>query len=339
MITILGGGVAGAALARALALGGRRDVVVVDPCPFGTGSTGKALGGFRVQHGSALNISLSLASRPYFAARADRIEFASVGYLYLADTAVAGAELAARAELQAAHGLPIQHPDPRTLFPEVVADDLFGTNYCAWDGVYLPAKVLACAREEATAAGASFRYETNASREDLAAEQVVICAGSWSRQVAASLGVDLGVTPLERGVFQVGPFEWLKPQTPVLLEAGSGYHCRERQGRLLVIGPGDPNAWEHHRQWLERRLPAAAAEQPEDHWTGLYEMTKDHHPLVGSTEREGIWAMCGFSGHGVMHSPAVAESLAAMLLGDTPPLDLTPLSPLRTEALLDRTQL
>ena len=78
---------------------------------------------------------------------------------------------------------------------------------------------------------------------------------------------------------------------------------------------------------------------PEGHWTGYYEATFDHHPLVGQTERPGVWAMCGFSGHGVMHSPATADCLAAMILGDTPPVDLSPLSPLRSEALVDPTQL
>ena len=46
MITILGGGIAGVTLARALALHGRRDVVVFDPHPSATGSTGRAAGGF-----------------------------------------------------------------------------------------------------------------------------------------------------------------------------------------------------------------------------------------------------------------------------------------------------
>ena len=72
MITILGGGVAGAALARALALRGRKDVVLFDPRPLGTGSTSKAFGGFRTQQGNPLNIQLSLASRPFFESRADR---------------------------------------------------------------------------------------------------------------------------------------------------------------------------------------------------------------------------------------------------------------------------
>ena len=58
MITILGGGIAGVTLARALAVRGRRDVVVFDPHPPATGSTGKAAGGFRTQFTSDLNIAL-----------------------------------------------------------------------------------------------------------------------------------------------------------------------------------------------------------------------------------------------------------------------------------------
>ena len=42
------------------------------------GSTGKAFGGFRTQHGSPINVALSLASRPFFEARAERIDFRPV---------------------------------------------------------------------------------------------------------------------------------------------------------------------------------------------------------------------------------------------------------------------
>src|SRR5207253_739538 len=174
---------------------------------------------------------------------------------------------------------------------------------------------------------------------DLEAEAVVVCAGSWSREVGESLGVGIDVRPLERGVFQVGPFDWLPPNMLVALDAGSGYHLREREGSLLVVGPGAPDEWAHHREWLRRRLPRAAVERPEAHWTGYYEVTFDHHPLVGQTERPGVWAMCGFSGYGVMHSPSTADSLAAMILGDSPPVDVSALSPLRTVALVDPTQL
>ncbi len=106
MITILGGGIAGAALARALAVRGRRDVVVFDPRPPAAGSTGRATGGFRTQFESKLNIALSLTSRPFFVERAERIRFQSVGYLYPAEDPATAQKLKQRAEVQVAAGLP-----------------------------------------------------------------------------------------------------------------------------------------------------------------------------------------------------------------------------------------
>jgi sarcosine oxidase subunit beta len=337
-IAILGGGVAGAALARGLAVRGAGDVTVWDPRPRGEGSTGRALGGFRTQHGSELNIRLSLAARDYFVPRADRIGFEPNGYLYLAEDENVAAELRARADLQRACGLEITHPDPRELVPFLATGDLAATaNFCALDGLYRPLRVLDCIVEEAAAAGARFAYETEARLDGT--ELVVIAAGIWSAELGRRFEVRLDVTALDRGVYQVGPFDWLRPGIPMTLEAGSGYHFRERDGRLLVMGPGDQDSYGHFRDWLVRRAPRAAAPEPELHWNGAYEVTPDHHPLVGETERPGVWASCGFSGHGVMHSPVIGDCLAAMILGQTPPLDISALSPLRTAPLADRTQL
>jgi glycine/D-amino acid oxidase-like deaminating enzyme len=105
------------------------------------------------------------------------------------------------------------------------------------------------------------------------------------------------------------------------------------------MGPGDQNAWDHFRRWLAVRVPRAALPQPDSHATCYYEVTFDHHPLVGATERPRIWADCGFSGHGVMHSTVIGECLAAMILGETPPVDISALEPLRKEPLVDTTQL
>ena len=123
------------------------------------------------------------------------------------------------------------------------------------------------------------------------------------------------------------------------LEAGSGFHFRERDGRLWVMGPGDQHDWRRIRDWLAIRAPRAAVQEPDGQLSGNYEVTFDHHPLVGETQRRGVWSSCGFSGHGVMHSPAVSDSLAAMINGDSPPMDIRALSPQRTEPLIDPTQL
>jgi sarcosine oxidase subunit beta len=147
------------------------------------------------------------------------------------------------------------------------------------------------------------------------------------------------VDAVERGAFVTGPYDWIDDTVPMVLEAGSGFHFRERDSRLWVMGPGDQRDWSRMREWLSMRAPRAAVHEPETLVTGYYEVTFDHHPLVGRTHRERLWASCGFSGHGVMHSPAIADALAAMILGDTPPVDIGALDPLRTEPLLDATQL
>jgi sarcosine oxidase subunit beta len=340
VILVLGGGIAGASVAWALARRGHPRVVVHDPGQPLAGSTGRAAGGFRVQQGSRTNIELSFASRPFFSDRAEQILFQPNGYLYLAETEPVALELRRRAEFQREYGVPVEHPEPGSMLDFLKVDDIWEANFCRLDGLYLPALVYRAFVQEASEAGAEFRYGSAASTTDIAAaEAVVVAAGIWSRAVGQSLGVDLNVTPLERGVFQVGPFDWLGNRVPMTLDAGSGYHFREREGRLLVLFPGDQHAWEPVREWLSLRVPQAAVEKPEQHWTGYYEMSFDNHPLVGRTEREGVWASCGFSGHGVMHSPAVAESLAAMILGETPPLDISALDPLRKQGLVDMTQL
>jgi len=80
MITILGGGIAGVALARALAIRGGHNVVVFDPRPIAAGSTGQAMGGFRTQFASRLNIALAVAARPFFVERAEHIHWSPRGH-------------------------------------------------------------------------------------------------------------------------------------------------------------------------------------------------------------------------------------------------------------------
>jgi sarcosine oxidase, subunit beta len=60
---------------------------------------------------------------------------------------------------------------------------------------------------------------------------------------------------------------------------------------------------------------------------GLYENTPDHHAILGGCETEGLYFANGFSGHGVMHSPATGRALAEIILdGGAAFLDVSCLS-------------
>jgi sarcosine oxidase subunit beta len=57
---------------------------------------------------------------------------------------------------------------------------------------------------------------------------------------------------------------------------------------------------------------------PSRGWAGLYEVTPDHHPILGKVpELEGFYITIGFSGHAVMHSPATGNIMADLILKGT----------------------
>src|SRR5499427_1552722 len=54
---------------------------------------------------------------------------------------------------------------------------------------------------------------------------------------------------------------------------------------------------------------------PKRAWAGLYEMTPDHHCILGPVAAvPGFFLANGFSGHGVMHSPATGRILSDLIL-------------------------
>jgi sarcosine oxidase, subunit beta len=72
---------------------------------------------------------------------------------------------------------------------------------------------------------------------------------------------------------------------------------------------------------LAARFPPAAGALVEDAWAGLYDMTPDGRPILGRVA-EGVYAACGFSGHGFMQSPAVGRALAEEILDGESEIDL-----------------
>jgi sarcosine oxidase subunit beta len=74
---------------------------------------------------------------------------------------------------------------------------------------------------------------------------------------------------------------------------------------------------------LGRRFRLAAGARAGRAWAGLYDMTPDAHPIIGWVG-EGLYAACGFSGHGFMQSPAVGRAVAEEILEGGSSLDLSP---------------
>jgi sarcosine oxidase subunit beta len=170
--------------------------------------------------------------------------------------------------------------------------------------------------------------------EDLDADIRVIACGPHSPEVAAHYGIDLPVRPLCRQLFETTPLSGLPEGLPMVLEEETGLHFR-RRGETLRVAMHDPEPrWgfaetvneavlPDRLERLARRYPAAGSARVGRAWAGLYDMTPDAHPIIGFVA-EGVYAACGFSGHGFMQSPAVGRAVAEEILEGSSELDLSP---------------
>jgi sarcosine oxidase subunit beta len=152
--------------------------------------------------------------------------------------------------------------------------------------------------------------------------------------VGKRLGVELSIRPLCRQLLETDPIASLSPALPMIIEAETGFHFRRRADRL-VLAMGDPEPrwgfdevvdetlFDDRLARLAHRYPAAAGARIDRAWAGLYDMTPDAHPILGRVG-EGVYAACGFSGHGFMQSPAVGRAVAEEVLGLEPTFDLSP---------------
>jgi sarcosine oxidase, subunit beta len=319
----------GASVAFHLASLGARDVVLADRAGIAAGATSKAMGGVRQQFSTAAEVRLAQASIRFFE-ELDAPLFEQVGYLFLATTEQGLAELEERRELQAQLGVPVERVDP-SFVEGLRTDDVLGAVNCATDGVADPPAVTRELVRRALKLGVEVREGIDAG--ELEADVLVIACGPWSAELAATRCVELPIRPLCRQLLETGPLE-VPENLPMVLEAETSFHFR-RRGDKLVLAMVDPEPrWGFEErvdeslmpdrlERLHHRYPPAAEATIERSWAGLYDMTPDAHPILGEIA-EGVYAACGFSGHGFMQSPAVGRALAEEILGETPSLDLGP---------------
>jgi sarcosine oxidase, subunit beta len=359
-VVIIGGGIVGSSIAYHLTAAGCCNVLVIErESAQGKGSTGKSMGGVRAQFSTPVNIQMSLYSIPFYASFDERLgypcDYRPQGYLFCAISETHLAYLRTNIAKQVALGLKdvrlVSGDEIRAMFPQLRADDVVGGSFCSTDGFVDPYSamngfmawavdhgallwkntvVTAVARDGDGVAG----VET--SRGPVASRKVVNCAGAWAAEVASLAGINLPVQPLRRILVPSEPFAEFPHTAPMIIDMSNGFHFRpEGRGFLLAWKdpeetPGfntdfDPGFVEKILTRAAERVPCFAnlPVNPKRAWAGLYEMTPDHHPILGEVQGvQGFFLANGFSGHGVMHAPATGRILSDLILtGNTDLID------------------
>jgi sarcosine oxidase subunit beta len=333
-IVVAGAGAMGASIVYHLALAGADDVVLAERHAVASGASGKAMGGIRQQFSTEAEVLLARESIRFFEELGPPF-FDQVGYLFVATTENGLAALEARREVQRALGVPVEGLDRgavSALVPGLAVDDVLGGSFCATDGTADPAAVTRELVRRAADLGVELRENTSA--EELDADTVVVACGARSAEVGAALGVELPVRPLARQLLLTTRVQGLSHGLPMTVEAETGFHFRRRDDALVLAMADaaprwgfaesvDESVYPERLGRLARRFPPAAGVQIERGWAGLYDMTPDAHPIIGPVG-DGVYAACGFSGHGFMQSPAVGRAVAEELLDGSSAIDLSP---------------
>jgi sarcosine oxidase subunit beta len=351
-VVIIGAGIVGTSIAWHLAKRGRTDVAVLEKEPAsGLGSTAKAAGGIRAQFSSRINVELSRLSMPEFETFEKEMgvtaPFTQAGYLWMASTPEHLKLFEANAAMQRGFGLNIELLDRAGVekkAPYVRSDDLWGGVFHGRDGYASPADFVLGYEKKARERGVKFYFgEEVTGREGrtlrtktgtFTGEHVVIAAGAYSGRLGELFGMEIPVTPLRRQCFVTEPLAGFPHPIPMTIDYGTGVYMHSESGGLL-IGKADKNEppgfnenadygfLETVAELAMARVPALENARIRTGWGGLYEVTPDHHPLIGAAGEPGWWVACGFSGHGIMHAPATGMLVAELLETGRTSLDVS----------------
>ena len=351
-VVIIGGGIVGSSIAWHLTEAGCKNVLVIErESAQGKGSTGKSMGGVRAQFSTPINIEMSLYSIPFYAGFDERLGhpagYRPQGYLFLATKQSHLDYLKTNFEKQTALGLKtvrlISAEEIKSMLPQLRSDDILGGSFCSTDGFVDPYSAMNGFMASAIEKGATLWKKTEitgivkdakgieaveSSRGRVSTRKVVNAAGAWAAQVAAMADIDLPVQPLRRMLVPSEPFDEFPHTSPMVIDMSTGFHFRP-EGRGFLLAWNDPEETPGYKSdfeptFIEKILIHAAdrvpmfenlAINPKRAWAGLYEMSPDHHAILGEVAAvPGFYLANGFSGHGVMHAPSTGKILSDLIL-------------------------
>ena len=301
-------------------------MVLADRGEVASGATGKAMGGFRQQFSTEAEVRLAQESGKLFRELGAPL-FEPVGYMFLATSEPGWERLQERASLQLRLGVPVEEFNPAR-FDGLRTDDVHGAVACWQDGVAEPAEVTRELVRRAAELGVDVREHVDV--RDLQHDMLVVACGASS----PALRPELPIRPLCRQLVDVGPVPNLPADLPMTIEDETTFHFRRRGETLRLAMTEASPRWtskqvvdeqlvDDWRRRLAHRFPPAADAPVVAAWAGLYDMTPDAHPIIGEIA-DGVYAACGFSGHGFMQSPAVGRAVAQELLFGEAEFDLSP---------------
>ena len=366
-VVVVGGGVIGVSVAYHLAEAGIQDVVLLERKELTSGTTWHAAGLV-----GQLRTSINMTQLARYTSQLYRgleeetgqaTGYRQCGSISIAATAERFEELKRSASMAKVFGLEVNVLSVAEIaekYPLIQADDLFGGIHIPSDGYANAVDITQALAKGAKSRGARIFTDTKveailrdgdevtgvrAAEGEIQSRYVVICGGMWSRDLAASVGVNLPLHACEHYYVLFEGVEGLNPELPVLRDYDACTYYKYDAGKLLV-GAFEPSAkpwgmegipedfcfdeiagdFDHFEPVLHdamKRLPALEQAGIQKFFCGPESFTPDvRYHLGEAPELKNCFVAAGLNSIGLQSAGGVGKVTAEWIRDGRPPVDL-----------------
>lgn len=366
-VVIVGGGIVGCSIAYHLAQRGVTDVLVLEQGQLTGGTTWHAAGLV-----SQLKSSHSLTSIATYSAKLfERLEaetgqatgYRTPGSISVADNPERWEEIMRGMSMAKTVGVDVHEISPSEAveyWPTLNIDDVIGAVYIPRDGQTSPVDTTLALAKGAKSKGVKIvegvsvtSIATDNGRASgvetekgfVEAETVVMAAGMWTRQLAATAGINIPLQACEHFYIVTEPIEQVKVGAPTVRDPDNYTYFKEETGKLMAGFfeprgkvwnldhiPRDfefgtlPEDWDHVGPIFERamhRMPVLGETGLQLFFNGPEAFTPDGLYYIGETpEVDQVFVAAGFNSIGIQSAGGVGWVLADWIIDGLPPMDL-----------------
>ena len=364
---VIGGGIVGCSTAYHLAKLGWTDTVLIERHKLTSGSTFHAAG-LVGQLRTSANITQLLGYSVDLYNRLEEETGLGTGWkmnggLRLACNAERWNEVKRQATTAKSFGLEmhlLSAKEAQDLWPLMQVDDVVGAAFLPTDGQANPSDITMALARGARMAGATILEDTEVlgievvdgvikavvtSNGRIECEAVVCCAGQWTRDLAATVGVNVPLVSVEHQYVITAQIEGVTRNLPTLRDPDRLTYYKEEVGGL-VMGGYEPNPvpwavagiprpfnfqllepdFDHFAPIMELamgRVPALQTAGVNELINGPESFTPDGNFILGEApELRNFFVGAGFNAFGIAAGGGAGMALAEWVHGGVAPYDL-----------------
>ncbi|MDQ8731099.1 FAD-binding oxidoreductase [Bradyrhizobium sp. LHD-71] len=342
-------------------------VTVLEPDPaYEFAATPRAVGAIRLQHGLRENVEMSIYGDQVYSAFAEHVrggkiefdpQFRRCGYMYQVHGTEGIAALEANVRMQREVGVEVQLLDADELRRRYPSFRFVGVDCAALslaDGQIDPYAALMGFRRAAEGLGVTYIQDRLvaldlsgtlvtdaylASGLSLPVDTLVNAANCWASEICAMVGMSVPIEPMRRQQFYFLTQQRIEPIPAMRRMDGPGVRMHQDGYLSGFTNHQQPSGlnWDLELEMFETVLWPQLADQCDAFeaiklkggWVGHYDMNRlDNNPIIDRFDKVSNFILAaGFSGHGLMHAPAVGRAVKELILdGGFRSIDLSRLS-------------